>query len=280
MMTIGERTLVMGVLNVTPDSFSDGGNFLEPELAIEQAFVIANAGADLLDVGGESTRPGSQETSAADELDRILPVLEGLRGRLKIPISVDTRRAAVAELAVRAGAEIINDISGLQNDPKIAEVAARHGVPIILMHMRGEPRTMQKGPFAHNVVKDVIQGLRRSVAVARKAGVPKSQIILDPGIGFGKSFAQNYELLQKLPQLAKLGYPLLVGTSRKGFLGAALARDGKPAPPEERIWGTAATVTASILNGAHIVRVHDVEEMVKVARVADCLLDPKKRPKN
>ena len=277
---LGERTLVMGVLNVTPDSFSDGGNFLEPESAIERAFVIANAGADLLDVGGESTRPGSQETRAAEELDRILPVLEGLRGRLKIPISVDTRRAAVAELAVRAGAEIINDISGLKNDPKIADVAARHGVPLILMHMRGEPRTMQVGPFARDVMKDVIQGLRWSVAAARKAGVAKSQIILDPGIGFGKSFAQNYELLQKLPQLAKLGYPLLVGTSRKGFLGAALARDGKPAPPEERIWGTAATVTASILNGAHLVRVHDVGEMVQVARVSDCLLDPKQRPKN
>ena len=277
---LGERTLVMGVLNVTPDSFSDGGNFLEPESAIEQAFVLANAGADLLDVGGESTRPGSQETRAAEELDRILPVLEGLRGRLKIPISVDTRRAAVAELALRAGAEIINDISGLKNDPKIAEVAARHGVPLILMHMRGEPRTMQVGPFARDVMKDVIQGLRWSVAAARKAGVAKSQIILDPGIGFGKSFAQNYELLQKLPQLAKLGYPLLVGTSRKGFLGATLARDGKPAPPEERIWGTAATVTASILIGAHIVRVHDVGEMVQVARVADCLLDPKKRPNN
>jgi dihydropteroate synthase len=279
-LVLGERTLVMGVLNVTPDSFSDGGNFLEPESAIERAFVIANAGADLLDVGGESTRPGSQETRAAEELDRILPVLEGLRGRLKIPISVDTRRAAVAELAVRAGAEIINDISGLKNDPKIAGVAARHGVPLILMHMRGEPRTMQAGGFARDVMKDVIQGLRRSVAVARKAGVAKSQIILDPGIGFGKSFAQNYELLQKLPQLAKLGYPLLVGTSRKGFLGAALARDGKPAPPEERIWGTAATVTASILNGAHIVRVHDVAQMVQVARVADCLLDPKKRANN
>jgi len=279
-LVLGERTLVMGVLNVTPDSFSDGGNFLEPELAIEQAFVIANAGADLLDVGGESTRPGSQETSAAEELDRILPVLEGLRGRLKIPISVDTRRAAVAELALRAGAEIINDISGLKSDPKIAEVAARHGAPLILMHMRGEPRTMQTGGFARDVMKDVIQGLRWSVAVARKAGVAKSQIILDPGIGFGKSFAQNYELLQKLPQLAKLGYPLLVGTSRKGFLGATLARDGKPAPPEERIWGTAATVTASILNGAHIVRVQDVAQMVQVARVADCLLDPKKRPNN
>lgn len=270
-LLLGERTLVMGVLNVTPDSFSDGGKFLEPEAAVEQAFAMEKAGADLLDVGGESTRPGSQGTSAAQELDRILPVLEALRGRLKIPISVDTRRAAVAELALRAGAEIINDISGLKHDPRIAEVAARQRAPLVLMHMRGEPRTMQSGPFARDVMKDVMQGLRRSVAVARKAGVAKSQIILDPGIGFGKTFAQNFELLQKLPQLAKLGYPLLVGTSRKGFLGAAQARGGKPAPPQERIWGTAATLTASILNGAHIVRVHDVAEMVQVARVADLL---------
>jgi dihydropteroate synthase len=279
-LVLGERTLVMGVLNVTPDSFSDGGKFLEPEAAVEQAFTMEKAGADLLDVGGESTRPGSREASAAEELDRILPVLEALRGLIKIPISVDTRRAAVAELALRAGAEIINDISGLRHDLRIADVATREGVPLILMHMRGEPRTMQAGPFAQDVMKDVIQGLRRSLAIARKAGVAKSQIIVDPGIGFGKSFAQNYELLQKLPQLAKLGYPLLIGASRKGFLGAALARDGKPAPPEERIWGTAATVTASILNGAHIVRVHDVAEMVQVARVADCLLDPKLRPRN
>jgi dihydropteroate synthase len=279
-LVLGERTLVMGVLNVTPDSFSDGGKFLEPELAVEQAFAMEKAGADLLDVGGESTRPGSQETSPAQELDRILPVLEALRGRFKTPISVDTRRASVAELALRAGAEIINDVSGLNHDAKIAEVAARGRAPLILMHMRGEPRTMQVGPFARDVMKDVLQGLRRSVAIARKAGVAKSQIILDPGIGFGKSFAQNYELLQKLPQLAKLGYPLLVGTSRKGFLGATLAREGKPAPPEERIWGTAATVTASILNGAHIVRVHDVAEMVQVTHVADCLLDPKVRPAN
>jgi dihydropteroate synthase len=270
----------MGVLNITPDSFSDGGKFLERELAVEQAFAMANAGADLLDVGGESTRPGSKETPAAEELDRILPVLEGLRGRLKIPISVDTRRAAVAELALRAGAEIINDVSGLKGDPKIAEVAARQGVPLILMHMRGEPRTMQNAPFVRDVMKDVIQGLRKSVAIARKAGVTKSQIILDPGIGFGKSYAQNYELLQKLPQLARLGYPLLVGTSRKGFLGATLARDGKSAPPEERIWGTAATVAASILNGAHIVRVHDVAEIVQVARVADCVVEPRRAPKN
>jgi dihydropteroate synthase len=235
------------------------------------------AGADLVDIGGESTRPGSEEVSASEELDRILPVLEGLRGHLKIPISVDTRRASVAELALRAGAEIINDVSGLKNDPRIAEVAAQRRAPLILMHMRGEPGTMQKAGFARDVLRDVSQGLRRSVSIARRAGVAKSQIILDPGIGFGKSFAQNYELLEKLPLLARLGYPLLVGTSRKGFLGATLARDGKPAPPEDRVWGTAATVTASILHGAHVVRVHDVAEMVQVARVADCLANPRFR---
>jgi dihydropteroate synthase len=268
------------VLNVTPDSFSDGGKFHQPELAVEHALAMERAGADILDIGGESTRPGSEETPASEELNRVLPVLEALRGCLKIPISVDTRRSTVAELAIRAGAQIINDVSGLRSGPGIAEVAARHRAPLILMHMRGDPRTMQKGPFARDVVKDVMQGLRKSVAIARKAGVAKSQIILDPGIGFGKSYAQNYELLQHLPQLAKLGYPLLVGPSRKGFLGATLARDGKLAPPEERIWGTAATVAASILNGAHIVRVHDVAEMVQVARVADCLLDPGQSPRN
>jgi dihydropteroate synthase len=276
-LVLGERTLIMGVLNVTPDSFSDGGKYDQPEIAIEHALALELAGADLLDIGGESTRPGSEETSASQELDRILPVLEGLRGRLKIPVSVDTRRSTVAELALRANTEIINDVSGLRSDARIAEVAAKYGVPLILMHMRGEPRTMQHGPFARDVMKDVARGLRDSVAKARKAGVAKSQIILDPGIGFGKSYSQNYELLQKLPQLATLGYPLLVGTSRKGFLGATLARDGKPAPPEERIWGTATTVTASILGGAHIVRVHDVAEMVQVARVADCVAHPEPR---
>jgi len=279
-LLLGERTLVMGVLNVTPDSFSDGGKFLQPERAIEHALAMERAGAGLLDIGGESTRPGSEGTPASEELNRILPVLEGLRGRLKIPVSVDTRRSTVAELAIRSGAQIINDVSGLRSDPGIAEVAARHRVPLILMHMRGDPRTMQKGPFARDVVRDVMQGLRKSVAIARKAGVAKSQIILDPGIGFGKSYAQNYELLQELPQLAKLGYPILAGASRKGFLGATLTRDGKHAPSEQRIWGTAATVTASILNGAHIVRVHDVAEMAQVARVADCLLDPGQSPGN
>ncbi len=273
-LALGERTLVMGVLNITPDSFSDGGKFLDPQRAVEHALEMERAGADLLDIGGESTRPGSTGTPADSELARILPVLEGLRGTLKIPISIDTRKSQVAEAAIGAGAQIINDVSGLRSDPRIAEVAHRHRVPLILMHMRGEPQTMQKKPFSRDVMKDVTQGLRASISIARKAGVAKSQIVVDPGIEFGKSFEQNYELLLKLPELAKLGYPLLVGTSRKGFLGATLARAGKSAPAEDRLWATAATLTASILGGAHIVRVHDVSEMVQVARVADCLLDP------
>jgi dihydropteroate synthase len=271
-LILGERTLLMGVLNVTPDSFSDGGKFFTLRNAVGAALAIERAGADILDIGAESTRPGSAGVSAAEELARLLPVLQALRGRLKIPISIDTQKSTVAEIALGAGADILIDISGLKNDPRVANVAADHGAPLILMHMRGTPRTMQNQPFAKNVFKDVLAGLRHSIAVARRLGIPKSQIILDPGIGFGKSFAQNYELLAKLPALAKLGYPLLVGTSRKGFLGATLARHGKPASPDQRIWGTAATVAASILYGAHIVRVHDVSEMLQVARVSDALL--------
>jgi dihydropteroate synthase len=272
-LLLGERTLVMGVLNVTPDSFSDGGKFFDFSSAIDHALAMQGGGADLLDIGAESTRPGAADIGAKEELRRLLPVLKGLRGRLKIPISVDTRRAAVADAAIAAGAGLINDVSGLAHDPQLAYVAARHRVPLILMHMRGTPRTMQKKSFARDVLRDVTSGLRKSIAIARKAGVAKSQIVLDPGIGFGKSFAQNYELLGKLPELAKLGYPLLVGTSRKGFLGATLARDGKSAPADQRLWATAATVTVSILGGAHFVRVHDVAEMMQVARTADCLFN-------
>jgi len=274
-LLLGEHTLVMGVLNITPDSFSDGGRFFDAQKAIEHALAMQRDGADLIDVGAESTRPGSRGITAEEELRRLLPVLGAFRKVLKIPVSVDTQKAEVAEAALDAGAEIINDVSGWKSDARIAEVAAKYGVPLVLMHMRGEPGTMQRGPFARDVMRDVMQGLRDSVQKARKAGVAKAQIILDPGIGFGKSYAQNYELLQKLPQLAALGYPLLVGTSRKGFLGATLTRDGKPAPPDEREWGTAATVTASILGGAHLVRVHDVEEMAQVARVADCVVNPR-----
>jgi len=272
-LELGRKTLVMGVLNVTPDSFSDGGEYLNVRQAVEHALQMQRAGADIVDIGAESTRPGSAATPVAEELARLLPVLESLRGKLKIPISVDTQKAAVAEIAIGAGAAMINDVSGLRHDPRLAEVVAHHGVPLVLMHMRGTPRTMQKMPFAKDVMKDVLNGLRNSALIARKAGIAKNKIIVDPGIGFGKSFEQNYELLAKLNEIAKLGYPLLVGTSRKGFLGKTLARNGEPAPAEKRIWGTAATVTASILGGAHIVRVHDVAEMAQVARVADSILD-------
>jgi len=271
-LVLGERTLVMGILNVTPDSFSDGGLFLDADAAVTRALEMEHAGADILDVGGESTRPGSQAISAEEELRRVLPVLERLRGKIKIPISVDTGKSEVAEAAAAAGAEILNDVTALRNDPRIAEVACRRKLPLILMHMRGEPRTMQKGPFAKDVVRDVLAGLRRAIAIARRAGVTRSQIIIDPGIGFGKSYSQNFELLARLPELAKLGFPILIGTSRKSFIGRALEGSSRGnVAKAERIWGTAATVAASILQGAHIVRVHDVAEISEVARVADVL---------
>jgi dihydropteroate synthase len=265
---LGERTLVMGVLNVTPDSFSDGGRYYGRDAAVARAMEIQSAGADLLDIGGESTRPGSEGISAEEELRRILPVIERLRGKLRIPISVDTRKSQVADAAAEAGAEIVNDITGLHADPQLADVVSRRKLPLILMHLRGEPRTMQKGPFARNVMKDVTASLVQSVATARLAGVAKSQIVLDPGLGFGKTYEQNFELLARLPELAQLGFPVLAGASRKSFVGKAL--DG--APKNERAWGTAATVAAAILGGAHIVRVHDVAEMGQVARVTDAIL--------
>jgi dihydropteroate synthase len=275
-LLLGQRTLVMGVLNVTPDSFSDGGLFLDTDAAVARALEIERDGADILDIGGESTRPGSKGVSAKEELQRILPVLEKLRGKIKTPISVDTSKSEVAEAAAAAGAEILNDVTALQNDPRIAEVARRRKLPIILMHMRGEPRTMQKGPFAKDVIRDVLTGLRRAIALARRAGVAKTQIIIDPGIGFGKNYAQNLELLRRLPELSKLGYPLLVGTSRKSFIAHILrAQPQQASEADNRIWGTAATVAASILQGAHIVRVHDVAEMAQVTRVTDAILSPR-----
>jgi dihydropteroate synthase len=270
-LALGQHTLIMGILNVTPDSFSDGGQFFDADSAARHALAMEAAGAHLIDIGGESTRPGSNGISAEEEIRRVLPVLEKLRGKLKIPISIDTSKAGVAEAAAAAGAEILNDVTGLRNDPRLAEIVRRKKLGLILMHMRGEPRTMQQKPFAANVIRDVKNGLRQSIATAQNAGVSSSQIVVDPGIGFGKSHAQNCEILQRLPELAKLGFPLLLGTSRKSFLGTALNQD----PGANRIWGTAATVAASILQGAHIVRVHDVSEMAQVARVADVLLSPK-----
>ena len=270
-LTLGERTLVMGILNVTPDSFSDGGLFNDPDAAAERALEIERQGADILDIGGESTRPGSEGVSASEEMRRVLPVLEKLRGRLKIPISIDTSKSEVVEAAAYQGAEIINDVTGLRADPRLAEIARKAKMSIILMHMRGDPRTMQKEPFAPEVMRDVRDGLRKSVAVARRVGVPKSQIVLDPGIGFGKSLEQNFELLGRLPEFARLGFPLLLGPSRKNFVGKVLGG----VPQNERVWGTAATIVASIFGGAHIVRVHDVAEMVQVARIADAVANPR-----
>ena len=270
-LVLGERTLVMGVLNVTPDSFSDGGRFLDADAAVARALEMERAGADIIDVGGESTRPGAASISASEEMRRIIPVMERLRGKLNIPISVDTSKSEVAEAAFFQGAEILNDVTALRADPRLAEVAAKKRLPLVLMHMRGDPRTMQRKPFARDAMRDVATGLLRAAAVARRAGVANSQIVLDPGIGFGKSAAQNYELLQKLPELARLGFPLLAGTSRKSFLAKAPGT----APDADRVWGTTATVTASILGGAHIVRVHDVAEMVQVVRVADAIANPK-----
>ncbi|MGH9740692.1 MAG: dihydropteroate synthase [Candidatus Acidiferrales bacterium] len=270
-LALGERTLVMGILNVTPDSFSDGGKFLDVSAAVERALEIERAGADTIDLGGESTRPGSEPISADEELRRVIPVLEALRGRLTIPISIDTSKPEVAEAAAATGAEILNDVSALRAGPAMAEIARRRKLPLILMHMRGEPRTMQQKPFARDVLRDVTSGLRKALGIARRAGVPKSQIVLDPGLGFGKSTAQNFELLARLRELARIGCPLLVGASRKGFVGRVLGG----AAASDRVWGTAAAVSAAILAGAHIVRVHDVAEMAQVARIADAILDPR-----
>jgi len=261
----------MGVLNVTPDSFSDGGQYFDSGRAVRRALEIERMGADIVDVGGESTRPGSVGISAQEEMRRVLPVLKQLRGQIRIPIAIDTSKSEVAEAAADQGAEIVNDVTALSADPHLAEIAARRRLPLILMHMRGKPRTMQKKPFARDVLGDVAAGLRQAVARARRAGVWKSQMILDPGIGFGKSAQQNFELIARLPELADLGFPLLVGASRKGFIGKALgARAGG-----ERIWGTAAAVAATILGGAHIVRVHDVAEMIQVAAIADAVANPR-----
>jgi dihydropteroate synthase len=208
-----------------------------------------------------------------EELSRILPVLEALRGKIKIPISVDTRKACVAEAAVAAGAEMLNDVSALRHDPRLAAIARRAHVPIVLMHMRGTPETMQRGPFARSVMRDVTSGLRGALTRARRAGLRKAQVLLDPGIGFGKSYVQNLELLARLGELARLGCPIVIGTSRKAFLGKALAApNAPPLSPQERLLGTAATTTVAILGGAHIVRVHDVQEIASVARVADAIL--------
>jgi dihydropteroate synthase len=271
-LALGRRTLIMGVLNVTPDSFFDGGEYLDSPSAVARALELERAGADILDIGGESTRPGASPVSNEEELARVLPVLDGLRGKLRIPVSLDTQHAAVAEAGIAAGAEMINDVSALRTDPALAEVVHRKGVPLVLMHMRGTPSTMHRGPFAAHAMRDVASGLRAALVRAERAGIAKAQLLIDPGLGFGKRYAQNFEILAQLGELSRLGCPMVVGPSRKLFIGWELARHAQPWPPERRQWGTAASVVAAIFGGAHVVRVHDVAEMVEVARIADAVV--------
>ncbi len=287
---LGERTLIMGVLNATPDSFSDGGLYLDPASAIRRGVEMARQGADWIDVGGESTRPGSRPVTADEELARVLPVIKGLRRRLPaVPISIDTTKALVAEQAVEAGAAILNDISGLRFEPRLADVARAGGCPLILMHIRGRPRDMQQKPFARSIWRSLEEGLARSIERAVTHGVRRRQLILDPGLGFGKTRAQNFEILARLDRLQRFRLPLLVGSSRKSFVRAIVSGEGlKPdssakgrgnrasslarkKPPSGLPFGDAAAVTAAILNGAHIVRVHDVEQIAPAVRIADAV---------
>ena len=266
---LSQRTLLMGALNVTPDSFSDGGRFFDEEKALEQGLRLAAGGADVLDIGGESTRPGAKPLEEEEEKQRIIPIIRNLAQKIDIPISVDTRKAAVAEEALEAGAEMINDISALRFDRRMAEVVAKRKVPVVLMHMRGRPETMQLDIHYDDLLGEILRFFRERVEFAESRGIPAEQIILDPGIGFGKSLEEQHNLIliKHLSRFKTLGKPLLIGTSRKAFLGRILGL-----PPLEREEGTMATVAIAIFNGANIVRVHEVEKMRRAVQVADALV--------
>jgi dihydropteroate synthase len=267
-LDLGARCLVMGILNVTPDSFAEAQPLSAPGAAIAAAMKLEADGADLIDIGGESTRPGAEPVSAEEEIARIRPVVEGLRGRLRIPISIDTYKSSVADAALGAGAAIVNDVSGLQYDSELAGVVVAHRAALVLMHTRGRPKTMDQEAEYRDVVGDVTAELQDRVNRATAAGVPLDRILVDPGLGFAKRPVHSYGVLARLPEIgAALDRPLLVGPSRKSFMREAAG--GRAAP--ERDWVTAAAVTAAVLNGAHIVRVHAVAEMVQVVRVAEAL---------
>jgi dihydropteroate synthase len=265
----GQRTLVMGVLNITPDSFSDGGEFYSRESAAEHALAMIAAGADIIDIGGESTRPGSAFVSEAEELARVIPVIKMLATQTSIPISIDTTKSSVARAALEAGAEIVNDISALRFDPAIADEVAKAKAGLVLMHSRGTPKTMQQLPPVTDILGEVIGGLRQSVAFAQQHGVAPDSIVIDPGIGFGKTATQNVELIATLDQLIAefADFPVMIGTSRKSFIGKLLDN----APADQRLYGTIASVVASVVKGAQIVRVHDVKAAVDAVRVADAI---------
>jgi dihydropteroate synthase len=264
--TLGKQTLLMGVLNITPDSFSDGGLYFDKEKAIAQGLRMVEEGADLLDVGGESTRPESKPIGLEEELRRVIPVIESLTKKVDVPISIDTYKSAVAQEAIRAGAEIVNDISGLHYDQSLANVAAKEDVPIILMHIRGTPETMQKDVHYDSLFSEIIQYLKESIQRAESAGVDPNQIIIDPGIGFGKTLKDNLLIINNISEFRILGKPILLGTSRKSFIGKILNAD-----VTERLEGTLSSIAIGVLNGAHIIRCHDVLQAKKAIAVADAI---------
>jgi dihydropteroate synthase len=267
-ITLGERTLIMGILNVTPDSFSDGGRFKSVSEAVEEGLKMVEGGADIIDIGGESTRPGSDAVSTDEELRRVIPVVRGLAGRTDIPLCVDTMKSGVAREAVAEGAEIINDVSAMAFDPSMAEVAVRSSAAVVLMHMRGVPKSMQTGDLTYPaLLPEIIGYLKGRMEHAAACGIEATRIMIDPGIGFGKTAADNMRLIKYLSEFKSLGRPILVGASRKAFVGRITG--GTPA---ERSEGTAAAVTAAILHGGHVMRVHDVRMMKKVATMADAIM--------
>lgn len=257
----------MGIINVTPDSFSDGGLFVDPDRAVEYGIRLEADGADIIDLGGESTRPGALPVTAEDEIKRIIPVIKGLSGCVNIPISIDTYKSEVAELAIKAGASIINDVSALRFDPEMVNVAREYDIPVVLMHMLGKPHNMQTNPVYGDIVQDVYNFLRERIEYAEKSGIRRDNIIIDPGIGFGKRPAHNLTLIKHLEVFQDLGCPLLIGPSRKAFIGEVL-----DVPVNERLYGTAAVVAYSVTRGANIVRVHDVLAMKHVVKMTDAIL--------
>ena len=266
-LEFGRKTLLMGVLNVTPDSFSDGGHYFSREKAITQAISLEADGADIIDIGGESTRPYAEKVSLEQELERVVPVIEKLSKTVKVPISIDTYKAKVAESAIKAGAAIINDISALRFDPEMATVVKNAGVPLILMHMKGTPGDMQNNPEYLDLMGEIKDFFTGVINNAVENGISRNMLILDPGIGFGKSFDHNLEILRDLKELETLGLPILLGSSRKAFIGNILNKS-----PEERDTGTMATIAAGIMNGAHIVRVHNVRMAVDTVKVMDAII--------
>jgi dihydropteroate synthase len=267
-LDLGSRTHVMGILNVTPDSFSDGGRYVDTDKALAHAHEMVEAGADIIDIGGESTRPGAPPVSEEEELARVIPVIKRLAAELRTQLSIDTYKAAVAKKALEAGASIVNDISGLRFSPEMAVVAASHDAVVVIMHIKGTPRDMQQSPVYEDIVMEVMDYLDKGIRIAVQAGVNREKILVDPGIGFGKTGSHNLTLLNRLEEFRCLGRPILLGTSRKKFIGSVL---NLPVP-EQRADGTAATITLGIERGARIVRVHDVARMVQVARMTDAIM--------